>query len=717
MFRSLTGLVCTGLVLIVLLVVTFASRAVGAPSDLNPVRFNPHPEGTPVLLVAEAEALGHICVMVPETRVLRQAVKELQECISLTTGAQLLVLRSEIREPAIVIGDCPAAARAGLSGRDMPTEGFQIKTAGNRVYIVGHDQGIPGLPKAVSNGTAWGIFEFLERFVGVRWYYPAARGGRSVVKTPSLIIPPVWIEDEPVFRKRQIYPPCGRPSNGTGERLTPLHNCLRAGNSWPVELVVHSPHWDRVPEYVDQRPELFQRRADGSRNAKMICYGHPATLEVYVENIARHFDMSEKAHMGIRGNAITVSPNDAAVACKCEHCLKLWDPDGGQYGTASRIMADFTARLAREVKKRWPDKTVIYLPYQNYTMAPGGITFPGNVEIQICGMPGLAQYKEPAIRESEQANIDRWFVASKRKVQNWHYSCWPADKTKAPYQYPHVLQRFYQENRDKLVGTFINGVKDHWPRQHVSLYCWMKLLWSPDFDVDAAIDAYCQRMYGPAAATMKELVTLQTTRWEQSRWPNGRMSPKAIYEQCFPRPVYDRMFALLAQARSEAADTAEAAAHVAYYAKPFQAFQTEFEAVVEGKGAHALTALKAADDPLIDGRLDDSAWGNAPITHLHVNKGGKEAKPRYATDVKMVWTLTGVTLGLVNHEPSPTTLVRNLHSRDDSMAWWDDNIELFFDVTGTKEGEYYQFIINPNGAISDFERRIRLDSVTCLPRG
>jgi hypothetical protein len=35
------------------------------------------------------------------------------------------------------------------------------------------------------------------------------------------------------------------------------------------------------------------------------------------------------------------------------------------------------------------------------------------------------------------------------------------------------------------------------------------------------------------------------------------------------------------------------------------------------------------------------------------------------------------------------------------MAWWDDNVELLFDVTGKNEGEFYHFIINPNGAVAD----------------
>ena len=38
-------------------------------------------------------------------------------------------------------------------GAQMPIEGFAIKTASNRVLIVGN-----------GNGVRWGLYEFLERF-------------------------------------------------------------------------------------------------------------------------------------------------------------------------------------------------------------------------------------------------------------------------------------------------------------------------------------------------------------------------------------------------------------------------------------------------------------------------------------------------------------------------------------------------------------------------
>ncbi len=670
--------------------------------DLNPVRFKEAPTHAPVVLVEGGQPKASICVMGKPDSAVNEVVNELVNAVEQATGAKLPVVKNKVVLPAIVIGNCDQAAAAGLVGGTMPIEGFAIKTAADCVFIVGHESSDDTpKPAVASSGTAWGTLEFLERFVNVRWYWPPDRGGRSIVKMSDLRLSPVWLEDAPAFRKREIWPPSGSSWNGSGQALGPIFKRLRAGNSWPVNIRVHQPDWSKVAEYTEQRPECFQLGSDGKRNFTMLCYSNPRTLETYLENIARVFDKGEKAPIGISGNTITVSPADAEIACVCPDCQKLWDPNAGRYGTASKIVASFVERLAGEVKKRWPDKTVIYLPYLNYTLAPAGIHFPGNVEVQICGMPGLAQYKEPAIAAEEQLNIDHWSAISGRKIQNWHYDCWPEDRTKAPYQYPHVIQAFYRANRDKTIGTFINGTQDHFPRQNISLYCWMKLLWNPDFNVDDATSEFTRRMFGPAAKTMAELLQIQIDGWEKSRWPDAMMSPKALYHVSYPPDTVKKMKALLARAQQETAGDALSAQRVEYYAAPFDAFVAEYETVVEGKGVRVLTAHKVPENPKIDGKLDDAVWQRAMETSLVKLVAGKEVEPKYATKVKAVWTAEGITYGFHMAEPAPQSLVRNITARDDSNAWWNDNIEIYIDATGKAGGQYYQWIINPNGIILD----------------
>jgi hypothetical protein len=668
--------------------------------DLNPVKIKQVPQGAPVVLVEKGKPVATICVMgVPASKQFACALQELQECVEEATGAKLPVVNGKIAEgPALVIGDCPEALSAGLNGKEMPAEGFAIKTVKDKIYIAGNDES-----NLSSYGTAWGVYEFLERVVGVRWYWPTNEGGRSVTKTQDLSVAQMWIEDAPFFRKREIWPSMNKAP------LISLHTALRSGNSWPVSLMVHAPHGlAKINDFGKKRPEIFQKRKDGSRDGIMLCYGNPRTLETYMEQLSRVFDKGEKLERGniaVIGNAITVSPWDADVVCYCDDCRRLWgDEKAGYYGAASRIMGEFVVKLANEVKERWPDKTIIFLPYMNYTFAPSGVTFPDNVEVQLCGMPGLAMYKEPTVYKRFQDNIDQWKKLTNRKVQTWDYSCWPEDKIKAPYQYPHVLKMYYQGNRDKIVGTMINGVKDHWSRQNISLYCWLKLLWNPDFDVDSATDEFCKRMFGPAAASMRELIRLQCDSWEKSRWPESVLSAKAVYEVSFKRSTLDRMKQLLETAHNEAGNDPVLQKRITYYETPFAECFSEYEFIIEGKGVKSLAAKKVAENPVIDGKLDDPVWQSAEAVELvkYDKATKKEVKSLFPTAVKAVWTKEGVTFGLNMSEPNPGALKKEMGANhDDGGLWAQDCIEIFIDPSVAGNGASYQFLITAGGGIFD----------------
>jgi hypothetical protein len=414
-------------------------------------------------------------------------------------------------------------------------------------------------------------------------------------------------------------------------------------------------------------------RKDGSRQHDVLCYSHTKTLETYLEGIQNSVAGKKPLYAPITGKAVTVSPADVELACYCSGCRRLWDDSGGQYGGASKVMATFVDKLARQVERRWPDQrfTIIYLPYLNYTAAPDGFKFPNNVQVQLCGMPGLATYKEPAIRQAEQANIDRWIAISGRPIENWHYCCWPAHKTKAAYQYPHVVKQFYQRNRRKTVGTFINGTGNHWPRQHISLYCWLKVLWDPDFDVDAAVDEFCRRMFGRASGTMRELVGMQIDGWEKSRWPGGRFSAKGIYEASFPPEYVAKMKQLFAKARQEARGDSLTIARLDYYAPALESFFQESD-LVAGRGFKPLLAQKVGENPTMDGKLDDPQWQRATANSFVKATGKDRGKPAcYRTTAQAVWTTDGVTFGFRMTEPTPHLLETVHGGHDNGEIFWE----------------------------------------------
>ncbi len=687
--------------LTVFVATTWLVAAPWEAKDLNPVTSRSAPSHPPITLVKDGKPLASIVAASRQT-----GARDLQHFIQAATGAELPIVKEAPDGMAIVLGDCEQAAALGLDSSKLPPEGFAIKTVANRVYIVGQNSG------RSADGQQWGVNDFLERFVGVRWYFPPAveKGpqiGQSIPKTKQLAVPPMWIEDAPVFRMRVMWPPMSQPWQGKGISLSGVQNFSRAGNSWPIQLKVHQPNWSRHEDLKKARPGVYQMRKDGTRQHEVLCYGHPQTVETYLEGIQNFLDKKQPLYAPIADKAITVSPYDVELACYCEHCQKLWDNDAGQYGGASRVMATFVDKLAREVKKRWPkeDFTIVYLPYLNYTTAPKGFRFPGNVEVQLAGMPGMASYKEPAIRDLEQANIDRWIATTGRPIQNWHYSAWPAHKTKAAFQYPHVLKDFYQRNRGKTIGSFINGTHNHWPRQHISMYCWLRVLWDPEFDVDAAIDEFARRMYGPSAGTMRKLLALQIDGWEKSRWPGERFSPKGIYEASFPPERVDQMKSLLAKGRAEAKGDPLATARIEYSAASFEEFFKE-SATMSGAGFKPLVAQKVGESPAIDGKLDDAQWKRAAANSFVQATGKAKGQPAiYASNVKAVWTFDGITFGFHLHEPTPQLLETSNGGHDNGNMWWDDNVELFLDVTGKSEGEFYQFIVNPDINIWDSKQK------------
>lgn len=121
--------------------------------------------------------------------------------------------------------------------------------------------------------------DFLERFVGVRWYWPVKYDGRSVVKTRYLAVPPAHYRDAPVFLKR-VYSSRWE-ENRLGSRwfdktqpeqpalvkaLDPKEKIerplvfLRGGRSWPYQISVHMPqgfkYW-KSPEWFTEHEAMF----------------------------------------------------------------------------------------------------------------------------------------------------------------------------------------------------------------------------------------------------------------------------------------------------------------------------------------------------------------------------------------------------------------------------------------------------------------------------
>ena len=275
-------------------------------------------------------------------------LKELVEVVRLSTGAELEVVR---RMPAadvsaIVIGDCSAARAAGIDAAAIPVEGYVVKTAPGRVFLVGSTAPLPTVTNISdpygNDATAWAVADFLERFVGVRWYWPSETGGRSIVRNATLQVGPVHYSDQPVFRKRNHWPPRYSKKNGEWRArwfekkdptpaetaippgvdtidMVPLLATLRMGNSWPYMIKVHQPQaMERNARFVEQHKAMFAKKKDGTPNAGMLCYTSPEAFDFLMAGCERFWTKGQKVDSWVTDTAVTISPGDEPVNCCCE---------------------------------------------------------------------------------------------------------------------------------------------------------------------------------------------------------------------------------------------------------------------------------------------------------------------------------------------------------------------------------------------------------------
>ncbi|HPK00539.1 MAG TPA: DUF4838 domain-containing protein [Candidatus Hydrogenedentes bacterium] len=603
-----------GAVLLVLLTVVTLRPAAAHPAlvrDLSPITLLPVARHPAITLVSKGRARAVVYVADPHPSAnLTVLLKEFIEDVKLSTGAELTVVTTPppANQPAIVIGDSAESRAAGIDAAHLPIEGFVVKTARNRVFLVGsmqplpevHAQSLGGNPYA-NDGTAWAVADFIERFVGIRWYWPTTAGGRSVVKRTTLAIPPTYYTDQPVFRKREFYPRVGYrkgdwravwwdeqaltlpetllPAGTEHIAMQPLLAGLRSGNSWPYIIKVHEPqHFMREWEKWSKHPEMFQQKADGTRDLNMLCYSSQETLDYLLHGCEDAWDHGKPVSW-VTATCVTVSPGDYPVRCYCEKCAPLYAPDRAPYGASSKVMGLFVKRVCEAVKARWPEKNVLYLPYWNYTECPDGIDFPDNLNVQMCTMAfGLMRQAEP--RAKMEQRLRTWSMKIGGPITTWEYSHRVPEWTYAPVQYPHLVQDYYRTNRELLAGSFLNGGQiAEWSTAAPTAYCWMKVLWNPDVNIEAMLDEMCRRMYGKAAGTCRALLRLECDRWEKAPWREGlgdagHVSP-AVIADSYPPDVVATMIALRDRARREMAGDTLAEQRFAYWTWTFDHFLIE----------------------------------------------------------------------------------------------------------------------------------------------
>jgi len=435
------------------------------------------------------------------------AAEELQAHIEACTGVTLPIVEAAPADgaPMIVLGCGPAAQGLGVdpSAEVLGEQGYVVRTVTPHLVIAG----------TAAAGTLYGVYDFLERRMGVRWYAP------GVTKTPAVTDVPLPEEDRverPAFAWRHTsYTWPGRDAafmarvgsnSGEGGADHPQ------GIQYAFDGRAHSYFRFVSPgEFFDSHPEYFSeiggvRRKDETQ----LCLTNPDVLEIVTERMLKR--MGEYPHY----RQHNFSQMDWYSYCECVRCSAM----NARYGTMGGTQFWFVNQLAERTSKRYPDKLIGTLAYIYTEQPPKGMAMHPNVAVWLCHMfpscdshpietcPLNADYKRRALD----------WAASCSHVYIWHYI---VDFAHYYNPFPNFRamagdMAFYRDIG--VEGIYLQAMGHRGGGGEFSLlrpYYGMKLLWDPGQDAEALMRDFLYGYYGAAAGPIWAYIQLVHDKVEQ----------------------------------------------------------------------------------------------------------------------------------------------------------------------------------------------------------
>ena len=478
------------------------------------------------------------------------AARELKTFLDRALGADVKVVTAFTPgKKAIVLGTNAWSLAAGLDVSAKARDTFVIKAEKDRLYIVGRDPVSfdPGKVAARGRGTdqrslarseratAFGVYEFLERFAGCRFYFPGELG-EIVPKAAAIRVPDgTLIERAPVFTQRSVSlnSPM-RSQTGTDEQKMSLQLL-----NW-IRLRLETDHlqcghglnsMDYASRFADTHPEYFCLRQDGKRatlkvdpNPKsqshcvgQLCHTSDVWNEITEdvlsyfrgESAERRFGKGRHWGKNLRGCHADVMPQDGMWKCHCKNCLAVYD-EGPDY--ANTLIWGRTCSLARRVKAEGLNGRIAQMAYRPYSKVPR-MAIPENVDVMVAtagpwSMRSLAYFEGGAGgHENGMNSVRAWAAKLGRPVWLWTYpgKVNAMNLPAAPQVAPRAWGNYYKKAAPYIFGAFNEAESDSFAFNYLNYYVFSRVAWDVDADVDAIIAEHHRLMYGKGAPAMAKL--------------------------------------------------------------------------------------------------------------------------------------------------------------------------------------------------------------------
>ena len=687
----------------------------------------------------------------------RYAANELKAYLQKVAGIEAKILKAKAAgRRAIYIGAHPELPKTADfdPAKYLGSERFRIaELPSGDISIMGADcKDDPVGRKGRDFGLLFGTYEFIERFLGVRWYTPGEFGEafEPLKKIETSGLP---IDQKPAYFARSYWP--FKWNEFSAEESLVFNRRVRAFGTRSGSA--NHTMQDFYFPYHETRPDFFALRLDGKREFGKFrpgtkpaerrwagyphyCLTNPDFLKAYCDAIDDYYAKNGKAkfwkEMHPDDYFVYVMPDDCfnLNQCYCKNCQAMIT--NKPRAEMSNLVFSFVKKVAEHVQKKYPDKKVLTNPYESYYYPPD-FKLPDNVIVSICADPYFLYYGSKKFRDSFEKTLKMWSAKAK-EVTIWHYYLPYRDTY--PYQMPHIADRWYRAypqirgcfielNDTGLAGQLAGREMKINPaykkektvadlgQNYLTFYFSMKAMWGAPVDVDAELDRHYKLFYGPAAPEMKRFFTLMIGRWEHVKSTQGdvekmfaKFSGKELYEEIYTDKVLDQLEDAIAKAEKMVSADSIYASRIAWvrkshfndFVKVARAYQRDAKLSND-----TVLTVSTAKPPVIDGKLDDPFWKGLPEYKFRL--ANAPLPPRYETKFKMGFRADGnLYIGVRAHDPD--ILSAKLVCKDrDTAVYNDDSMEFFFRTDDMPAKALRNITVNQNGVILDYTKFGKMD--------
>ena len=453
--------------------------------------------------------------------------------------------------PAIYVGNTKMAASRNIAPLD--DEEFHINAQGDGVVIAGGKY----------RGTLYGVYEFLECFVGVRFFTPDC----EVVQNRKIITPGdgVNMRRKPAFQFRRIYtgsafkgwPQDFRPKlrNNTDCNLPELGGAASYGSGGDCHT--YYQYSKDFPKEISWMNSNGERVVVNNPFKGSICFTQPEVQRRFSERLRKLIENDRKKAKE-KGTPpplfYSVQQNDCKATCFCPECLAFKEKH-----SLSGLVLNFTNRLADTIKDDYPDIYLLIFAYFDTLEPPKSDIRPRpNVLTQI------TTYTQPyhdhlrglddPVNKGAVKLIDRWASISDHLAM-WDYWRYyggflpPAPIVKA---LPSMIKKYENSNIIFYFTEYEVGNKSLQAFFELTSYVGYRLLDWPDAEIDVLIDEFMAAYYGPAAKSMRSYLDLLAEKFVECGPVKEEHLPYADRKYLNDKELYSKGFALFAEAEKAA---------------------------------------------------------------------------------------------------------------------------------------------------------------------